>query len=236
MAKWEEAEDVKGDRKTFVPLGGKSVTLSLSALHALTTSQENNPEVFTALLHKLGVAPTLGFYDILSLDDADLLAFIPRPCFALLATIPAEAYHAARDIDPAVDMPIYDGSGPSEPVIWFRQTIGHACGTIGALHAVSNGGAKAFIKPDSDLDKLLKAAIPLKPKDRASLLYNSEALETAHMSAAYMGDSEAPPATDPNYNHFIAFVCSPNRGHGTIAYVWYRCEVMTAICGSWKAA
>ncbi|KAF2102724.1 ubiquitin C-terminal hydrolase L3 [Rhizodiscina lignyota] len=187
MAKWEETEDVEGDRKTFVPL-------------------ENNPEVFTALLHKLGVAPTLGFYDILSLDDQDLLAFIPRPCFAVLATIPAEAYAAARAVDSAVDMPIYDGSGASEPVIWFRQTIGHACGTIGALHAVSNGGAKAFITPDSDLDKLLKAAVPLKPKDRASLLYNSAELEAAHSTAAQMGDSVAPLPSEENYNHFIAFV------------------------------
>ena len=162
--------------------------------------------MFTALLHRLGVAPALGFYDVLSLDDPDLLAFVPRPCFALLATIPSEAYHAARDVDPAIDMPVYDGSGPGEPVMWFRQTIGHACGSIGALHAVSNGGARAFIQRNSDLDKLLDAAVSLKPKERADLLYNSAELEAAHTAAAQMGDSEAPPASDPNYNHFIAFV------------------------------
>lgn len=187
-AAWELEDLPNGPDKTWVPL-------------------ENNPETFTYLLHKLGVSPKLGFYDVLSIDDQELLAFIPRPCFALLATIPDTAYYAARETQPEVtDGPIYQGSGSGEPVLWFRQTIGNACGTIGALHAVANGGAKPFIAPSSDLEKLLEAAVPLKPKERAQLLFDSKELEDAHVNAAQKGQSTAPAAEEENRNHFIAFV------------------------------
>ncbi len=100
----------------------------------------------------------------------------------------------------------YTGSGTQEPVIWFKQTIGHACGLIGLLHAVSNGGAKQYVKQGSDLDNLLKEAVPMKTEARASLLYHSRALELAHHSAALKGDTAAPPAEDENEFHFICFV------------------------------
>jgi ubiquitin carboxyl-terminal hydrolase L3 len=88
----------------------------------------------------------------------------------------------------------------------FKQTIGHACGLIALLHSVSNGSAKGFIKSNSILDNLLKEATPLKPLPRADVLYKSDALEEAHMSVAFKGDSKAPLAAEPNGYHFIAFV------------------------------
>lgn len=103
-------------------------------------------------------------------------------------------------------MPQYAGSGQDEPVMWFKQTIRHACGLIGLLHAVSNGGAKQYIEPHSDLDKLLKDAIPLNVEARANLLYNSRALDSAHHSAALKGDTAAPPPVEENNFHFICFV------------------------------
>jgi hypothetical protein len=43
------------------------------------------------------------------------------------------------------DKPEYEGKGPAEPVIWYKQTIRNACGLIGILHAVSNGTSRGFI-------------------------------------------------------------------------------------------
>lgn len=203
MSYWM-SEEATANRKNWVPLGER-IYLCVHMGDA-DICQENNPEIFTQLLHKLGVSSKLGFYDVLSLDDRDLLAFIPRPCFALLATIPAEAYVIARAAANENKTPIYQGSGPDEPVIWFKQTIGNACGTIGALHAVSNGGAKAFIQDGSDLDKLLKDAVPLKAKERAQLLYDSAELEAAHKSVSQQGQSAPPPEDEHVGNHYIAFV------------------------------
>ena len=71
---------------------------------------------------------------------------------------------------------------------------------------MSNGAAKSYIDQDSDLAKLLADAIPLKPAERADLLYDSQALESAHASAASTGDTAAPDADDKVDLHFVCFV------------------------------
>jgi len=180
-------------KKTFVPL-------------------ENNPEVFTELVHKLGVSSQLGFYDIYSIDEPELLALVPRPVLALVFIAPADVYHRVRAQDGGTKDLTYAGSGDEEPVIWFQQTIGHACGLYALIHSVGNGPAKRFIKEQSLLGRLLEDARPLKPIPRADVLYNSAELEKAHMSVAFKGDSAAPMASEPNGYHFISFVKGDN-GH-----------------------
>jgi ubiquitin carboxyl-terminal hydrolase L3 len=54
----------------------------------------------------------------------------------------------------------------------------------------------------------LDDAIPLKPVERADLLYESEALESAHQAAATGGDSSAPAAEDNVDLHYVCFVKS----------------------------
>jgi ubiquitin carboxyl-terminal hydrolase L3 len=159
----------------------------------------------STLASSLGVSPALGFHDIYSISDADVLSFIPRPVYALIFLCPASIYHRARDAEHSA-MPEYDAAGPAEPVLWFKQTIGHACGLMALLHGLANGAAKAYITPGSTLDTLLKKAVGLKPKERAQLLYDSEELEAAHMAAAVTGDTVAPDAREENYQHFICFV------------------------------
>ncbi|KAJ5387396.1 Ubiquitin carboxyl-terminal hydrolase isozyme L3 [Penicillium cosmopolitanum] len=150
--------DVPNTQKAFVPL-------------------ENNPEVMSHLVHQLGLPKTIGFTDVFSIDEPDLLAFKSR---------------TAEDSS----LPEYTGSGPAEPVTWFKQTIRNACGLIGLLHAVSNGESKKHITPGSDLDQLLRDAQNLAPAQRADLLYESKALESAHADAAKLGDTAAPEAED----------------------------------------
>lgn len=58
----------------------------------------------------------------------------------------------------------------------------------------------------SDLSKLLADATPLKPAERANLLYESQALENAHQTAATTGDTTAPSANDKVDLHFVTFV------------------------------
>ncbi|OJJ75488.1 hypothetical protein ASPBRDRAFT_117650 [Aspergillus brasiliensis CBS 101740] len=167
---------------------------------------ENNPEVMTHLVRQLGLSPTIGFTDVWSIDSPDLLAFIPRPSYALLLVFPVSAaYEASRQAEDA-PLPEYTGSGPDEPVMWFKQTIRNACGLIGLLHAVSNGTPRKHVTPGSELDNLLKEAEGLGPIQRADLLYESKALESAHADAARLGDTEAPGAEDSVDLHFVAFV------------------------------
>jgi len=198
--------------------------------YTLIVTTENNPEVMTPLAHKLGLSPQLSFHDVFSIDDPDMLAFIPRPALALLLCFPVTAavdkYTEAEDASTAE----YSGSGEGEEVIWYRQTISNACGLYGLLHGVSNGEARnhigkmavhfwrlladreVSIDPSSDLAKLLREAIPLKPTERADLVVDSQALEAAHSTAAQSGDTAAPSIDVEVENHYVAFVKSKN-GH-----------------------
>ncbi|RHZ71123.1 hypothetical protein CDV55_101294 [Aspergillus turcosus] len=179
--------DAPSTNKAFVPL-------------------ENNPEVMSHLVHQLGLPPTLGFTDVYSIDEPDLLAFVPRPSHALLLVFPVSPAYEATRVTEDAPLPEYTGSGPGEPVMWFKQTIRNACGLIGLLHAVANGEPRKHVLPGSDLETLLREAEPLGPIARADLLYESKALESAHADAARLGDTAAPRAEENVDLHFVAFV------------------------------
>lgn len=175
------------------------------------TTPENNPEVMTKLAHTLGLSSTLGFQDAYSLTDPDLLALLPRPASALLFIYPctnhSETYLAKiHEAEPG-----YQGSGPDEPVMFYHQTIHHACGLIGLLHCITNGSAADLIQPGSDLAKFVQGALPLRPTERAQFVHDSDFLEKAHAVAAQEGDSTAPPLGEDPGHAFIAFVQAKGR-------------------------
>ena len=172
---------------------------------------ENNPDVMNQLAARLGLSSELQFYDVYSLDEPELLAHIPRPALALLVIIPlTPSWDESRKAEDA-DKGHYTGSGPNEPVIWFKQTIGHACGSIGLLHSLINGPAVDFIKDDSDLAAIRSGAIPLDMAKRAEMLYNSEPFEHAHKSVERAGDSYADLTGKRNGGHFVSFVKSGGK-------------------------
>jgi len=105
----------------------------------------------------------------------------------------------------------YAGKGEDEPIVWFKQTIGNACGTYGLLHAICNN--EAFIVKNSPLDKLLTKIRPLDPKQRARALEESEELESFHARVAAGGQTAAPPAEDEAEAHYVCFTKSAKNGH-----------------------
>lgn len=90
---------------------------------------ENNPEVLTELAHEFGLKQNLGFHDVYSLTDTDLLAFVSRPALALVLVFPvSESYEKFRRED---DANRTENLGTDERnVVWLKQTIGNACGTV----------------------------------------------------------------------------------------------------------
>jgi ubiquitin carboxyl-terminal hydrolase L3 len=169
---------------------------------------ENNPEVMNHLARSLGLDDSLSFYDIYSLTDPDLLAFIPRPVYALLVIIPlTPTWKEARETEDK-DMDFYQGKGEDEPVIWFKQTIGNACGSIGLVHCLLNTTASEHIQPSSILDKIRKEALDKTMWERAKVLEDSDEFEKAHAEAVQLGDTAAPTSRseDRSGQHFVAFV------------------------------
>ncbi|KAF1963957.1 cysteine proteinase [Bimuria novae-zelandiae CBS 107.79] len=169
---------------------------------------ENNPQVMNHLAYALGLDKSLAFYDVYSLTDPELLAFIPRPVNALLVIIPmTPTWNEAREAEDK-DKPEYAGKGDEEPVIWFKQTIGNACGSIGLVHALLNSEAVKHIQPGSTLDQIRQEALPKGMVERAKVLEDSDAFEKAHADAVKLGDTEAPLVLEEyrQGQHFVAFV------------------------------
>jgi ubiquitin carboxyl-terminal hydrolase L3 len=98
------------------------------------------------LVHKLGLSPELGFVDVYSISDPDLLAFVPRPALALLLVFPVSPTYENHRREEDKDLQEYDKHGEDEDPIWFKQTIRNACGLIGVLHAAANGAARDMIR------------------------------------------------------------------------------------------
>ncbi|KAL3473005.1 putative ubiquitin carboxyl-terminal hydrolase isozyme L3 [Aspergillus californicus] len=181
-----KAEIINGI-KTFIPL-------------------ENNPEILKLLCKNLQISRALDFHDIISTSPEFRQECHFRPCHALIVLAEQPIYEAARS---AVNqtIPEYEGSGATEPVLWIKQTIGHACGLMALLHVVFNlEGGRQYVRPGTALDTLWQQAILLGPVERAQLLYDSGFLEEAHMDAAARGSSNVPSPRDDNRHHFLAFV------------------------------
>jgi ubiquitin carboxyl-terminal hydrolase L3 len=121
---------------------------------------ESNPEIFTALIHKLGVSESLEFQDVLSLDDPDLLAFLPRPVHALILVFLTSEQYEARVTEE--DSGLEEGQ-PHGDVLFFKQTINNACGLYAILHAVCNGEARC---------KISMAAVCITLKSAANLPFS----------------------------------------------------------------
>ncbi|KAE8146810.1 ubiquitin carboxyl-terminal hydrolase [Aspergillus avenaceus] len=160
------------------------------------------------LAQKLGLSPHVQFHDVYTLDSNP---HIPRPALALLAIIPlTRAWSLTRTAEDT-NNPTYAGCGPDEPVIWFKQTIGNACGSIGLLHSVINGPAAEFIIPGSKLDDIRHRAIPLSVAERADMLYHHGGFEAAHRAVEEVGDTRASEGDGHAGLHFVAFVKARGR-------------------------
>jgi ubiquitin carboxyl-terminal hydrolase L3 len=165
------------------------------------------------LAKKMGLSSDLEFYDIYSLDEPGLLAHIPRPVYALLVIVPlTPAWKQDREKeDVALGDPAtyYHGGAAgegNEPIIWFKQTIGDACGSYGLLHCAINGATPKFILPGSTLEILRNDAIPLPKDERAKMLYDSKAFEEAHKSVVELGDTPSIRSGEHTGQHFVAYV------------------------------
>ncbi|KAF1831399.1 cysteine proteinase [Decorospora gaudefroyi] len=172
---------------------------------------ESNPEVFTELVQKLGLSDSLCFQDVLSLDEPELLAFLPRPAYALILVFPTTDKYKKRV--EGEDVKLEDHQGPDD-IVFFKQTINNACGLYAMLHAVCNGEARAKIDGNSILAKLLHASTTSNTDELAQALEDSKELEVAYAGVARKGDTEAPDnAEDEVDYHYTAFVKSPKNSH-----------------------
>lgn len=140
--------------------------------------------------------------------DPDSLAFVPRPTAAVMLLYPIskivlviiqnEEFRAARNAK--IDQHL------SSNLVFYKQTVGNACGTIGLLHALANNtdriqvGSGAFANIYANTKNL-------NPSQRADYLAHSNELSEIHKLSASQGQTQAPSADEDVDLHFICFVC-----------------------------
>jgi ubiquitin carboxyl-terminal hydrolase L3 len=174
---------------------------------------ESNPEIYSSWASSMGLnTDKYAFVDIYGLDD-DLLSMVPQPVEAVLLLFPVTKEYEEKRKQEDSDKESFSGPEKEGEMMWFKQTIGNACGTIGLLHSIANSSARNTLAESSPLSTLIKEALPLNATDRASYLQTSKSLAKAHTSAASTGQSAAPSAEDKCDLHFVSFVRDPTSKH-----------------------
>ena len=140
--------------------------------------------------------------------DPELLAFVPKPVKAVLILFPVTVNYEQHRKTEDVEIRQAGKHEFGKDLLYFRQTIGNACGTYALLHGLANSGIE--IQQDTPLSglstdfrdvfdvlcryRLIQACKPLTPQERGDYLETSKELETAHTSSASQGQTAAPSA------------------------------------------
>lgn len=157
---------------------------------------ESNPEIFTEFASKLGLSPLLNFTDIYSLDDPDLISFIPRPIHAIILLFPiTEKYEQFKDSEPVENI-------DNSQIVWLKQVVKNACGLHALLHSLLNI-PRGLIVQSSPVDKF-RSEILQNNSDPVKLVQNIA--KDMYTSFGEQGQTEAPAAEDNIDLHFVCFV------------------------------
>ncbi|EJW81744.1 ubiquitin carboxyl-terminal hydrolase [Wuchereria bancrofti] len=161
---------------------------------------ESNPEVITNFMHKIGVEKGVECVDIYGFDD-DILAFIPRPCYAVMLCFPV-----GDKVDEIME-PIYkkmeeEGSVIPDGVFFMKQKISNACGTFALIHSLANNHKKIDLGNGS-LKQWLDKAVTLGVEERSDSLAENSTLAEAHDNCARDGETDSSTPVD---HHFICYL------------------------------
>ncbi|KAK7686439.1 hypothetical protein QCA50_010663 [Cerrena zonata] len=153
------------------------------------------------------VTSRFAYSDIYGLDE-ELLSLVPQPVKAVILLFPITE-PIDRKMQEEVDHVRKHGQHwVDSNVIWIKQTIGNACGTMGLLHAIMNAGVP--ILPNSPIKKYIDACRELTPLERSGLLETTTIFSEIHAESASAGQTAPPEATARVDLHFTCFVSAPD--------------------------
>jgi len=129
---------------------------------------------------------------------------IPQPAKAVVLLFPiTENYR--KDSEEEVKKIQEKGQKVSTNIVFFKQTIPNACGTIGLLHTLASNTDAIKIN-DGPLKRLLDKTKNLTPEERAKVLEEDEELAEAHRVSASSGQTSTPREDEDVDLHFSTFI------------------------------
>lgn len=103
------------------------------------------------------------------------------------------------------------GQEPVDPtILWMKQTISNACGTMALIHALAN--SDVTFAPESPLAVFIDQCKDKTPVERAKLLEETTLFGSIHSAAANSGQTDASTANMNTELHFTTFVRAPAPG------------------------
>jgi len=165
---------------------------------------ESNPDMLTQFASKGGLPEGWQFVDIFGTDD-ELLAMVPQPVLAVTLlfecsqNIKAFKEKQREEINAS-------GQTISDDLIYMKQYVGNACGTIATIHSVLNNAELVGLAEDTPLGKFLSTIKEKTPEEAGNMLADAADLHEASQESAQGGQTAAPEATANVDHHFIAFV------------------------------
>ncbi|KAJ8508669.1 hypothetical protein ONZ45_g9072 [Pleurotus djamor] len=168
---------------------------------------ECSPEVFNSWAKQAGLVLSQDcFHEVLGLDE-ELLGLIPRPVKAVILIFPNIGEVAAKH-DQEDDLTRKDGTLPIDPtVLWVKQTIGNACGTMAIFHALAN--SNVTFAPHSALTEFTMECQGKSTQERSHLLENTPLFTDIHTNLASQGQSIVTEEVMDTPLHYSAFVAAP---------------------------
>lgn len=167
---------------------------------------ESDPKIFNDWAYKVGLLESdAEFVDVYGLDD-DLLELVPQPVKAVILLFPIR--DKLEELRLAEEVQFKEkGQVPIDPtVLWIKQTIRNACGTIGLLHALTN--AQVVYEPESPIAQFIDACQDKTPQERAEFLETTKIFADIHAATAASGQTTPPTNLDTDL-HFTCFVQAP---------------------------
>jgi len=162
---------------------------------------ESNPETLNNYSRALGLkTDQLAFCDVFGLDE-DLLGMVPAPAKAVLLLFPITKF--SEEVSETVDESSVASPGSFSNLVFIKQRICNACGTIALLHAFANIPDPPL--HDGPFKQLLARCCGKTPEECAEIVESSD-LGVYHEAAARGGQSRVPSASDSVDLHFVVFI------------------------------
>ncbi|CAE7255346.1 uch1, partial [Symbiodinium necroappetens] len=99
-----------------------------------------------------------------------------------------------------------DGQKVSDKLVYLKQYVGNACGTIACLHSMANNAEALGLSAESPVGKFLDTIKGKSPQDAGLALVDATDLHSASEASAQGGQTSAPQADADVDAHFICFV------------------------------
>eukprot|EP00931_Biecheleriopsis_adriatica_P094922 TRINITY_DN68558_c0_g1_i1.p1 TRINITY_DN68558_c0_g1~~TRINITY_DN68558_c0_g1_i1.p1 ORF type:complete len:253 (+),score=67.12 TRINITY_DN68558_c0_g1_i1:50-808(+) len=165
---------------------------------------ESNPDMLNEFARKVGLPAGHEFVDVFG-TDPDLLCMVPEKRLAV--TLLFQTSDNIRKFKEAQRQEVEaNGQKLSPDLLYIKQFVGNACGTIACIHSLTNNAEALGITSDTPIGKFLDTIKGKSPQDAGLALVDAADLHSASEASAAGGQTAAPEATADVNAHFICFV------------------------------